>query len=88
LAVVIGHSMLAQGEVRLTKIQSQVSTEAALNRQLLAWVGSAENPARIVAEAKGLGLFSPGSVTQIPAVPLDAPLGSAGAASSPTSSGR
>jgi hypothetical protein len=80
--------MLAQGEVRLTKIQSQVSSEAARNRQLLASVAAAENPARIVAEAKGLNLFPPSSVTQVPAVPLDAPLGSKPAPSSSASSGR
>ncbi len=76
LAVVVAHSMLAQGEVRLTKVQNALTTEQALHRQLLASVASAENPAHIVAEAKKLNLVQPGSVTQLPAVPLDTPLGS------------
>lgn len=82
LAVVVAHSMLAQEEVRLTKVQNALTTEQALHRQLLASVASAENPAHIVAEAKKLNLVQPSSVTQLAAVPLDTPLGSGASGSS------
>jgi len=75
LAVVIGHSMLAQGQVRLTAAQVQMSAEQAVHRQLLAAVAEAENPAQIVREAKKLNLVPPSYVTQLPAVPLTTPIG-------------
>lgn len=75
LAVVIAHSMLAQGQVRLTAAQAQMSAEQAVHRQLLAAVAEAENPAQIVREAKTLNLVPPSYVTQLPAVPLTTPIG-------------
>jgi len=75
LAVVIAHSMLAQGQVRLTAAQAQMSAEQAVHRQLLAAVAEAENPAQIVREAKKLNLVPPTYVTQLPAVPLTTPIG-------------
>jgi hypothetical protein len=95
LAVVVGHSILAQSQVRLTSAQNQVLSEQAIHRQLLATVAAAENPAQIIAEAKKLNLVTPSSVTQLPAVPLTTPIGQAtttptttptGTASSGTSS--
>lgn len=89
LAVVVAHSVLAEGQVRLTGEQSQLATEQAIHRQLLATVAQAEDPATIVAEAKTLGLVPPSSVTQLPAVPLGSPLhpGSASASATATRSG-
>lgn len=75
LAVVVGHSMLAQGQVRLTSAQTQMANEQAIHRQLLASVAQAENPAQIIAEAKNLGLVPPANVKQLPAVPLNTPIG-------------
>jgi cytoskeletal protein RodZ len=77
LAVVVGHSILAQGQVRLTSAQAQMSSEQAIHRQLLAAVAEAENPAQIIAEAKKLNLVTPSSITQLPAVPLTTPVGQA-----------
>jgi hypothetical protein len=77
LTVVVGHSILAQGQVRLTAAQTQMAAEEAIHRQLLAAVAEAENPARIIAEAKKLNLVPPSSVTQLPAVPLTTPIGQA-----------
>jgi hypothetical protein len=77
LAVVVGHSILAQSQVRLTSAQNQVLSEQAIHRQLLATVAEAENPAQIIAEAKKLNLVTPSSVTQLPAVPLTTPIGQA-----------
>jgi hypothetical protein len=74
LAVVVAHSLLAQGQVRLTGEQSQLAAEQAIHRQLLATVAQAEDPSTIVAEAQRLGLVPPSSVTQLPAVPLTTPL--------------
>jgi len=70
LTVVVAHSLLAESQLRLGQLQSRLATEQALHRQLLATVAEAENPARIVAEAKKLGLVEPTTVTQLPAVPL------------------
>jgi hypothetical protein len=75
LGVVVAHSMLAEDQVRLTAAQQQVAAEQAVHRQLLASVAAAENPARIIAEAKRLNLVPPSSVTQLPAVPLGPPAG-------------
>jgi hypothetical protein len=75
LAVVVGHSMLAQGQVRLTSTQVQMTTEQAVHRQLLAAVAAAEDPAQIIAEAKKLNLVPPSYVKQLPAVPLNTPIG-------------
>jgi hypothetical protein len=75
LTVVVGHSILAQDQVRLTDAQTQMASEQAVHRQLLAAVAAAENPARIIAEAKKLNLVQPSSVKQLPAVPLDTPIG-------------
>jgi hypothetical protein len=77
LAVVVAHSMLAQGQVRLTAAQGQVAAEQAVHRQLLASVAKAENPAQIIAEAQHLNLVTPSSVKQLPAVPLNTPIGQA-----------
>jgi hypothetical protein len=73
LGVVVAHSMLAEDQVRLSAAQQQVAAEQAEHRQLLASVAAAENPARIVAEAKQLNLVPPSSVTQLPAVSLGTP---------------
>ena len=86
LAVVVGHSILAQGQVRLTSAQAAMSSEQAIHRQLLATVAEAENPAQIIAEAKKLNLVQPGQVKQLPAVPLDIPIGQAAAAATTGSS--
>ena len=84
LAVVVAHSVLAEGQVRLTGEQSQLAAEQAIHRQLLATVAQAEDPSTIVAEAKQLGLVPPSSVTQLPAVPLGTPLHSGASTSSTT----
>jgi hypothetical protein len=89
LAVVGGHSMLAQGQVRLGGAQTEVSAEQAIHRQLLAAVAKAENPAQIIAEAKKLNLVRPSYVRQLAAVPLNTPIGQAGTTptSAPATSG-
>jgi hypothetical protein len=86
LGVVVGHSMLAQGQVRLTTEQADLAVVSAVNRQLLASVAAAENPAEIIAEAKKLNLVPPGSVTQLPAVPLDTPIHSSTSTTTPSTS--
>jgi hypothetical protein len=85
LAVVVGHSILAEGQIRLTSAQTKLANEQAIHRQLVAAVAKAENPAQIIAEAKKLNLVTPGSVTQLPAVPLNKPI--AQATTTPTTAG-
>ena len=59
LAVVVGHAMLAQGQVRLPPPKRSWPPSRPSTASLLA-VAGAENPARIVAEAKKLNLVRPG----------------------------
>jgi hypothetical protein len=88
LAVVVAHSVLAEDQVRLSAAQQQVAAEEAVHRQLLATVAAAENPAQILAEAARLNLVTPGTVTQLPAVPLTAPIGTQTTTATSGSSGR
>ena len=76
--------MLAQGQVRLTSTQAQMTTEQAVHRQLLAAVAAAEDPAQIIAEAKKLNLVPPSYVKQLPAVPLNTPIGQSATTASTT----
>jgi hypothetical protein len=94
LAVVFGHAMLAQEQIRLTNAQAQLSAEQAVHHQVLAAVAGAETPSRIVAAAEALHMVAPSTVQQLPWVPLTptapattgaGPTGGAGSASSPTS---
>jgi hypothetical protein len=74
LAVVIGHAMLAEGQVRLSAVQSSLSAAQAANRQETLAVAELETPARIVGEAKEqLHMVQPSHVDQLPYVPLSTP---------------
>ena len=75
LAVVLGHSMLAEGQVRLSGLQSELATAQARNQQLALSVAQLETPARIVAQAEQtLHMVVPPAVQQLPSVPLTTPL--------------
>lgn len=75
LAVVLGHSMLAAGQVRLSGLQSELATAQARNQQLALSVAQLETPARIVAQAEQtLHMVVPPAVQQLPSVSLSTPL--------------
>lgn len=75
LVVVVGHSMLAAGQMRLAKVQATLSAEQTRHRQETTAVATLEDPARIVADARRqLHMVSAGQVQQLPYVPLGTPL--------------
>jgi len=75
LSVVVGHDMLAQGQVRLTGIQSALTSAQDAQRQEIVSVARLETPSRIVGEAEQqLHMVSPGQIYQLPYVSLDVPL--------------
>ncbi|HEX3946748.1 MAG TPA: hypothetical protein VHW47_03545, partial [Acidimicrobiales bacterium] len=74
LSVVVGHAMLAQGQVRLAAVQSALSAEQSAHRQDVIAAAKLETPSRIVAKAHEQGMAPPGQTNQLPRVPLDTPL--------------
>jgi hypothetical protein len=74
LAIVVGHSMLAQGQLRIGKVSAQLTQERAINRVTVLNVAALETPARIAQAAGALHLVQPSQVLQLPSVGLDKPL--------------
>ncbi len=75
LAVVVGQALLANGQVRLSALQHQLTLEQSAHRQAELAVSQLETPSRIVAAASGqLHMVRPASVVELPYVSLSAPL--------------
>jgi hypothetical protein len=74
LFVVTGQAMLANGQVRLTRLEQQLQTTQAQHEQRVESVARQETPNRIVNDAMHQGMQRPGQVTQLPYVPLNVPL--------------
>ncbi len=75
LTVVVGQALLANGQVRLSALEHQLSLEQATHRQSELSVARLETPARIVdAASNQLHMVHPASVTELPYVPLTVPL--------------
>lgn len=75
LMVVVGHSLLAAGQVHLASVESALSAEQVTHRREVLAVGALETPSRIVTDARGsLHMVSTGQEQQLPYVPLDKPL--------------
>lgn len=75
MAAVVGHALLAEGQIRLSAVQSAVAAAQTVNRQETVSVAELETPSRIFQEARQqLGMVSPGQVDQLPTVPLGTPL--------------
>ena len=70
LAVVGADAYLTQGQVRLTRMQSQLTTVSDTYRDLQLRVARLSTPARIVSQAEGDGLVAPTHVTDLPQVTL------------------
>jgi hypothetical protein len=75
LTVVVGQAVLANGQVRLSAFQHELSLEQATHRQSELSVARLETPARIVSAATTQSqMVHPSSVTELPYVPLTVPL--------------
>lgn len=74
LAVVVGDAMVAQGQVRLSGLQSQVSAAEVAQKAAQVTVAQLAAPDRVVAQGMRLGLSAPAQVVDLPQVPLDVPL--------------
>ncbi len=87
LAIVVGHAVLAEGQVRLTASQAALTAAQATERQQTLSVARLETPSRIVGEATGsLAMVQSAQTIQLPHVPLDKPLATprVGPAAQPT----
>jgi hypothetical protein len=95
LAVVVGQALLANGQVRLSALQGQLTLEQSSHRDAELAVSELETPSRIVAAASSqLHLVRPAQVIELPYVSLSTPLatpnvtpGPAPAAAADTSGG-
>ena len=75
LAVVVGQALLANGQVRLSALQNQLTLEQSSHRQAELAVSGLETPSRIVASASAqLHMVRPTQVTELPYVSLTTPL--------------
>jgi hypothetical protein len=74
LAAVVGHAVLAGGQVRLSQGQARLAAEQAAHRRMELATAQLQTPSRIVAEAEQrLHMQQPGQVTQLPSVALSSP---------------
>jgi cell division protein FtsL len=72
--IVVGHAMLAQGQLRLGHLNQQLTKEQAVHTATVLQVAALETPARISSEAGSLHLVQPSQILQLPSVPLNQPL--------------
>ena len=74
LGVVVGDSMITQGQVRLTNTQNQVAAAITTQKALQVSVAGIAAPPVVVSEAESAGLVAPTQVVDLPQVPLNVPL--------------
>jgi hypothetical protein len=75
LAVVVGQALLANGQVRLSALQGQLTLEQSSHRDAELAVSELETPSRIVAAASSeLHMVRPAQVIELPYVSLSTPL--------------
>jgi len=75
LTVVVGQALLANGQVRLSSLQNQLTLEQSSHRHAELAVSEMETPSRIVAAASAqLHMVRPSQVTELPYVSLTTPL--------------
>jgi len=68
LLVVAASAYLTQGEVRLTRMQQQLTSELGQHRNLLARAAHLSDPSAVVSQAERHGLTAPSKVTDLPQV--------------------
>lgn len=84
MAVVVGHALLDQGQVRLATAQGSLAAAQLADHQATLKVSEGETPQRIVGEAIGqLHMVRPSQTVQLPYVPLDKPLPTPSVAQAP-----
>jgi hypothetical protein len=74
LAVVVAQALLANGQVRLSSLQHELSLEQSAHRQAELAVSELETPPRIVGAAASQGMVHPASVLELPYVSLSVPV--------------
>ena len=74
LAVVVAQALLANGQVRLSALQHELSLEQSAHRQAELSVSELETPPRIVSAATSQGMVHPASVIELPYVSLSVPI--------------
>jgi Tfp pilus assembly protein PilX len=74
LAVVVAQAFLANGQVRLSALQNELSLEQSAHRQAELSVSSLETPPRIVSAATSQGMVHPATVIELPYVSLSVPV--------------
>ncbi len=74
LAVVVGDTMVTQGQVRMADLQTQIAAQQATQKSMQVEVAQLAAPDRVVAQGIALGLTAPAQVEDLPEVPLNVPL--------------
>ena len=74
LAVVVAQALLANGQVRLSALQHELSLEQSAHRQAELSVSELETPPRIVSAATSQGMVHPATVVELPYVSLSVPV--------------
>jgi hypothetical protein len=74
LVVVVGQAMLANGQVRLSTLEHQLTLEQGSHRQAELGDSQLETPSRIVGAATSQGMIHPAQVTELPYVSLTTPI--------------
>jgi len=74
LVVVVGDTMVTQGQVHMADLQTQIAAQQATQKSVQVAVAQLAAPDRVVAEGIALGLTAPAKVVDLPEVPLDVPL--------------
>ncbi len=74
LAVVVGQALLANGQVKLSALQHELTLEQGSHSLAEAAVARLETPTRIVAAATQGGLVAESNVIELPYVSLSVPL--------------
>jgi hypothetical protein len=70
LMVVAASAYLTQGQVRLTRMQQQLTSELGQHRDLELRVAQLADPSNVVSQAQRHGLTAPSQVTDLPQVNL------------------
>jgi hypothetical protein len=74
LSVVLGDALLAEGQVRLSSVQTAVAAATAQEKAAQVAVAVKAAPPVVVSQARRQGLVAPSVVVYLPQVPLDVPL--------------
>lgn len=74
MSVVLAHAYLAEAQVRMTHVQSELSAAQAKHESEELKVSKMETPSRISAAADQEHLLAPGQITQVPHVSLNKPI--------------